>query len=189
MRRSRSSRKTVHQRSRGIWRTKATTPRELDRRIKPDMWQVEQAAFIIYWAAWMLQQGTNEAEKHKSALFITRKQAQPEGADTAQQGTRTLLYTNNTLLLLSGANPITSLATISMFSPEWGAFAALYERCTRRTPKSRCIIYKRAQLRLFWRISWHLGLPPDHNRDRNAPPGIHQFKPSPFVLNNASTFP
>lgn len=126
----------------------------------------------------------------KRIIYYKGRKSTARGADTAPHGTRTLLYTNNTLLLLSAANPIPSIATIFMFSLELEAFATLYELRTRRTPKSRCIIYKSAHLSVisaniltFWkcevyhRIMEHsLG----HPINSNLPP---------IVLNNANTFP
>lgn len=121
------------------------------------------------------------------------KKAQPEGADATQHGTRTLLYTNNTLLLLAGANPITSIATIFMFLLELEAFATLYELRTRRTPKSRCIIYKSAYLSVisaniltFWKCEiYHRII----TQAETQPPASINSNPPPIVLNNANTFP
>lgn len=111
----------------------------------------------------------------------------------AQHGTRTLLYTNNTLLLLSGANPTTSIQKIFMFLLELEAFATLYELPTRGTPKSRCIIYKSSYLSLipaniltFWKrevYRWII------TQAGTQPPATIKPNPPPIVLNNAKAFP
>lgn len=118
---------------------------------------------------------------------------QPGGADMAQRGTRTLLYANNLLLLPSGANPITSIEKIFMFSLELEAFATLYELRTRRTPKSRCIIYKSSYLSVisaniltFWKCEvYHRII----TQAGTQPPASINSNPPPIVLNNANAFP
>lgn len=74
----------------------------------------------------MLQQGTNEAENTNAHYLLQEEKSTARGGGGyGQHNSRTLLYTNNTLLLLSGANPITSTATIFMFLLELEAFATL----------------------------------------------------------------
>lgn len=144
----------------------------------------------------MLQQGTNEAENTKAHYLLQGKKHSPRGRirhNTASVHYCTHTHTHSTLLLLSGANPITSIATIFMFLLELEAFATLYELRTRRTPKSRSIIYKSAFLSVisaniltFWkcevyhRIITQAGTQPAASINSNPPP---------IVLNNANTFP
>lgn len=188
--------------------------KEFDGQIKRDLWQVEQAWFIIYWAALMLQQGTNEAGNTKEHYLLQEKSAAWGGVDTVAQHSYITVHKHNTLLLLSDENPITPILMIFMFLPELEDFVTLYKFHTPRTRKSHCMIYKTARLSewkwgcavLFRRIFWHFGnvgftTQSDHNRgtQENAytPPGktedgSNQFKPPlhmPVVLNNASTFP
>lgn len=139
----------------------------------------------------MLQQGTNEAENTKAHYLLQRKSS--PRARMRQHGTRTFLHTDITLLLLSGANPITSIARIFVFLLELEAFATLYELRTRMTPKSRCIIYRSACLSVisahiltFWKCEVYHGI---ITQTGTQPSASINSNPPPIVLNNANTFP
>ncbi len=113
------------------------------------MRQVEQARFIIYWAALTLQQGTNEAENTKEHYLLQEKSVAWRGVDTVAQHSyiKPTVHKHTTLLQLSDENPITPILMIFLFLPELEDYMTLYSSIKFHNPRKSVHNLKKTEKR------------------------------------------
>lgn len=140
----------------------------------------------------MLQQGTNEAGNTKEHYLLHGEKRRPRGR--IRHNTAPVHYCTQTIHYCCRQVQILLLHSqrFPCFLPERGASATLFELRTRRTPKSRCIIYKRATQLISTNILTFGKCEVYHQiitETGTQPPASINSNPSPFALNNANTFP